>query len=208
MGLLDGLLGQVLSGALQPKETDGRGVPGSGHSPAGQGMGGLESILGGLAGGKAGAGSGAGQGMGGLESILGGLAGGMGGGSGAGMGQGAGAAGGGALIAVLLQLLQKSGGLGGLLSQFQQAGYGKQADSWVAPGENLPISGDVLSKVLGSGQLEQIAQQLGMQRGQAADAMASALPDVVNQMPPKGSVPDNSDDVVSRALEILQRGGR
>jgi uncharacterized protein YidB (DUF937 family) len=38
--------------------------------------------------------------------------------------------------------------------------------------------------------------------------MASALPDVVNQMTPKGSVPNDSDDVVSRALEILQRGGR
>jgi uncharacterized protein YidB (DUF937 family) len=116
--------------------------------------------------------------------------------------------GGGALIAILLQMLQQHGGLGGLLSQFQQAGYGKQADSWVSTGENAPITGDVLSKVLGSGEIDRIAQQLGMSRGQAADQMASALPDVVNQMTPKGSVPNDSDDVVSRALEILQRGGR
>jgi len=209
MGLLDGLLGQVLSGALKPGQDDGHGLPDMGRSggqEAGQGMGGLESILGGLAGRQPG--SSAGQGMGGLESILGGLAGGLGGaGQGAGPAMGA-QGGGGALIAVLLQLLQRSGGLGGLLSQFQQAGYGKQADSWVRPGENMPIDGDILSKVLGSGQLDQIAQQLGMPRGQVADEMASALPDVVNQMTPKGSVPDNSDDVVSRALEILQRGGR
>jgi uncharacterized protein YidB (DUF937 family) len=200
MGLLDGLLGQVLSGALKPGQDDGRGLPDMGRR-GGQGMGGLESILGGLAGGQ----PGAGQGKGGLESILGGLAGGAGTGAGPAMGaQGGGAA----LIAILLQMLQQRGGLGGLLSQFQQAGYGKQADSWVSTGENAPISGDVLSKVLGSGEIDRIAQQLGMSRGQAADQMASALPDVVNQMTPKGSVPGDSDDVVSRALEILQRGGR
>lgn len=178
MGLLDGLLGQVLSGALQPGQKDEPGLPGMGRSPGMQSMGGLEQILGGLAGAAPGA------------------------------GPPQGSAGGGALIAILLQLLQQSGGLGGLLSKFQQAGYGKQADSWVSTGENAPISGDILSKVLGSGQLDQIAQQLGMSRSQAADQMASALPDVVNRMTPKGSVPDDSDDVVGRALEILQRGGR
>ena len=111
-------------------------------------------------------------------------------------------------MGVLLQMLQQNGGLGGLLSQFQQAGYGDQANSWVSQGQNLPINGDILSKVLGSGQLDQIAQQLGMSRGQAADQMASALPDVVNHMTPQGSLPSNGDDLVSRALEMLNRGGR
>ena len=177
MGLLDGLLKEVLGGAMAPGTADDRGRPGAGAPPA--------------------------PGMGGLESILGGLAGGGGGSTG-----GAGAAGGAALIAVLMQLLQRNGGLGGLLQQFQQAGYGREADSWVSTGENSPIGGDVLSKVLGSGEIDRIAQQLGMSRGQAADQVASALPDVVNQMTPKGSVPGDSDDVVSRALEILQRKGR
>ena len=179
MGLLDGLLKEVLAGAMAPGTADDRGRPGAG-APSMPGMGGLESILGGLAGG---------------------------GGASTG-GAGAGAAGGAALIAVLMQLLQRNGGLGGLLQQFQQAGYGREADSWVSTGENAPISADVLSKVLGSGEIDRIAQQLGMSRGQAADQVASALPDVVNQMTPKGSVPGDSDDVVSRALEILQRKGR
>lgn len=120
----------------------------------------------------------------------------------------AGAAGAGGIMAVLLQMLQQNGGLGGLMSQFQQAGYGDHANSWVSQGQNQPINGDILSKVLGSGQLDQIAQQLGMSRGQAADQMASALPDVVNHMTPQGSLPSNGDDLVSRALEMLNRGGR
>jgi uncharacterized protein YidB (DUF937 family) len=119
-----------------------------------------------------------------------------------------GAGGHGTLVAILLQLLQQNGGLGGLLSQFQRAGYGQQADSWVSTGRNQPIDGDVLSQVLGSGQLDSIAQKLGVPRREAADQVASALPEVVDRMTPQGSVPPDSDDLVNRALEILQRGGR
>ncbi len=179
MGMLDGLLGQILSGAMTPGQADDRGLPG---------MGGMARAPGGASPG----------GLGGLESML-------GGGGGGGM---AGAAGAGGIVAVLLQLLQQNGGLGGLLAQFQKAGYGDHANSWVSNGQNMPISGDILSKVLGSGQLDQIAQQLGMSRGQAADQVASALPDVVNHMTPQGAVPSNGDDLVNRALEMLKRGGR
>src|SRR5918996_2353735 len=35
-----------------------------------------------------------------------------------------------------------AGGLGGLLAQLQQAGFGEQADSWVGRGANKPISPD------------------------------------------------------------------
>jgi len=114
----------------------------------------------------------------------------------------------GSLVAILLQLLQQNGGLGGLLSRFQHAGYGQQADSWVSTGRNQPIDADVLSQVLGSGQLDGIAQKLGVPRREAADQVASALPEVVDRMTPQGSVPADADDLVNRALEILQRGGR
>ena len=114
----------------------------------------------------------------------------------------------GTLIAILLQLLQQNGGLGGLLSKFQRAGYGPQADSWLSTGQNQPIDGDVLSQVLGAGTLDRIAGQLGLPRREAADQVASALPDVVDRMTPQGSVPANSDDLVARALEMLQRGNR
>ena len=162
MGLLDGLLGQVLGGATNPAYPDDAGT--TGGSPRG----GLEGMLGGAGG----------------------------------------AAAGGGLIAILLNLLQRNGGLGGLLSQFQQAGYGRQADSWVSPGNNLPINGDILSQVLGAGQLDGVAEQLGIPRREAADQLASALPDVVDRMTPGGAVPQDSDDLVNRALELLQRGSR
>jgi uncharacterized protein YidB (DUF937 family) len=195
MGLLDGLLGQVLGGAAQ----QGGGRPGQ---PGGLD---LEALMGQLGGGAGQAG-----GPGGLGGLLGGL-GGMGGGNaraGGGMGAGGGmaAGGAGALLAALFALLQQNGGVGGLLQQFQQKGHGREADSWVSTGENTPISGDILSQVLGSGKLDAIAQQLGMPRQQVADEMASALPQVVDRLTPKGQVDSSGDDLVNRAMEILNRG--
>ena len=172
MGLLDGLLGQVLGGAMNPGQADDprARMPGMPGMPGN--MGGLDQMLGG------GGGSSGAQG-----SLM-------------------------ALLPILMQMLQRNGGLGGLLSQFQQAGYGRQADSWVSTGSNQPINGDILSQVLGSAQMDEIAQRLGTSKRDAADQMASALPDVVNHMTPQGSVPGDSDDVVARALEILGKGGR
>jgi uncharacterized protein YidB (DUF937 family) len=110
------------------------------------------------------------------------------------------------LLRAALQLLQQNGGLQGMLGKFQQAGYGAQADSWVSTGQNMPIDADALQQVLGHGQLGQIAQQLGISRGDAAGELASLLPRLVDGMTPQGQLPDDHDDVVSKALAILQEG--
>ncbi len=112
-----------------------------------------------------------------------------------------------ALLMMVLQLLQQSGGIGGLLSRMQQAGYGGQAQSWIGTGQNQPIPPDALSQVFG-GQLGQIAQQLGISHEQAASEVSHALPEVVDRMTPQGSVPAGDDDIVGRALEMLQQQRR
>lgn len=193
MGMLDQLLGQVLGGMAQGGS---RGAPGGLD---------LDALAGALGGGRAG--NGGLGGSGGLGGLGGALGGGMpGAGGSGGTGSALGGAGAAALLAAIFQMLQRNGGLGGLLSQFQQAGYGRQADSWVSTGQNLPIDPDILSKVLGSGQLDSIAQQIGLPRNRVAEEVSSALPQVVDRMTPRGSVPDDGDDLVNRALEILNRG--
>ena len=202
MGMLDQLLGEVLGGMAQGGS---RGAPGGLD---------LDALAGALGGGRAGGGR-AGGGLGGSGGLggLGGLGGALGGGTsgagsnaGGGIGGALGGSGAAALLAAIFQMLQRNGGLGGLLSQFQQAGYGRQADSWVSTGQNLPIDPDILSKVLGSGQLDSIAQQIGLPRSRVAEEVSSALPQVVDRMTPRGSIPDDGDDLVKRALEILNRG--
>jgi uncharacterized protein YidB (DUF937 family) len=110
------------------------------------------------------------------------------------------------LLQAALQLLQQNGGLEGVLGKFKQAGYGEQADSWVSTGQNMPISGDALSQALGQGQLGQIAQQLGLSRGDVAGGLASLLPQVVDRMTPQGEIPAGDTDMVAQALALLQRG--
>jgi uncharacterized protein YidB (DUF937 family) len=109
------------------------------------------------------------------------------------------------LLQIALQLLQQNGGLEGLLGKFQQAGYAEQAQSWVSTGRNLPISPEVLQQVLGGGQLGQIAQQLGVDHGQAAGDLASLLPQVVDGLTPQGQVSADSDDLVAKALAVLEQ---
>jgi uncharacterized protein YidB (DUF937 family) len=108
------------------------------------------------------------------------------------------------MLQMVLSMIQQNGGIGGLLQQFEQAGHGQAAQSWVRPGSpNVPISGDILQQVLGSGALSQIAQQFGMSPQAAASQMAQALPGVVDHMTPDGVVPSDHADQVSQVLAQL-----
>jgi len=109
------------------------------------------------------------------------------------------------LLMLALQMVQQNGGLQGILSKFQQAGYGAQADSWVSTGQNQPISAEALQQVLGHGQIGQIAQQLGMSHSEAAGGLASMLPQMIDRMTPQGQVPADHNDIVAQALELLTK---
>jgi uncharacterized protein YidB (DUF937 family) len=136
--------------------------------------------------------------MGLLDGLLGSVMGGMAGGTGGAQQQNP-------LLMLALQLLQQNGGIEGILGKLQQAGYGDQAQSWISTGQNQPISPDALQQALGQDQLGQIAQQLGLGRGEAAGGLASMLPQLIDQMTPQGQVPQGGDDLVARALEILNQ---
>ena len=107
--------------------------------------------------------------------------------------QGGGAQGGGA-----------ANGLAGLLGAFQQGGLGHVAESWIGNGQNLPISGDQLSQILGSGQLGQIAQQLGISPSQASGQLAEILPGLVDKLTPQGHAPAGGLGDIGAMLSMLQ----
>ena len=137
-------------------------------------MSGLDDILGGLMGGKGGSG--------GLDDVLGGLMGGRGGG-GSSLG---------ALMPVLAGVLA-GGGLSKVLGGLKANGLSAQADSWVGTGANQPVSGKEMEQAVGPEQIQQIAKQLGISESQAADAVAKALPEVVDKVSPEGRLPADAD---------------
>ncbi|MBL8323536.1 MAG: DUF937 domain-containing protein [Rubrivivax sp.] len=112
--------------------------------------------------------------------------------------QGGGAGGGGGLGGMLGSALGGGnagmgggslGGLGGLVEQFARAGLGDVAKSWVGTGQNLPISPDQLSQVLGGERIGSMASQLGMNQGDLLGQLSQMLPQVVDSLTPQGQIP-------------------
>jgi uncharacterized protein YidB (DUF937 family) len=112
------------------------------------------------------------------------------------------------LLQIAAQLLQKHGGVAGLINSFNQAGLGQVVSSWVSTGQNQAISPSQVSQVLGSGQIGQIASQLGLNPSQASGILAQLLPHVVDHMTPNWHVPAGDHatqgDLLSAALGMLK----
>ena len=162
MGILDGILGNLLGGHsnASPLQSILGSVLGGGQ----QQQGGIGGALGGLLGG------GQQQQQGGLGGALGGL---LGGGQ-----QQSGGMGG-----------MLGGGLGGLLNRFQQNGMGDVAQSWVGTGPNRPVSPDQLNQVFGDEQVNQWSQQSNIPKHDLLSQLSQYLPSAVDQMTPGGQVP-------------------
>ncbi|MDP3873612.1 MAG: YidB family protein [Pseudomonadota bacterium] len=132
--------------------------------------------------------------MGLFDSIAGQVAGALSGQSGA---QGSG------LLQILMSLINnpQTGGLQGLIAAFQDKGLGDLVSSWVGTGQNLPITPEQLQSVLGSGQIGQIAQQLGLSSQEVSGRLSALLPQVIDTLTPNGQVPEG--DTMQNALGML-----
>ena len=140
------------------------------------------------------------SGGGGLGDILGGL---LGGGRPSGVptsgmpsgmpSPGAGSGGLGDILAGGLGGSVLSGGLGNLVKQMQQNGYGRQAQSWVGHGENETIPPDDMGKALGADDIEMLTQQTGMNRDELLSGLSQHLPNLVDQLTPEGRVPTEQE---------------
>jgi len=81
------------------------------------------------------------------------------------------------------------GGLQGLIGKFQQGGLGDVVSSWIGKGENLPISAEQLTSVLGNDTLSGLASQFGLNTNDLAGQLSSVLPGIVDKLTPDGQAP-------------------
>jgi len=96
-----------------------------------------------------------------------------------------------------------AGGLGGLLEQFQRAGFAEQASSWVGGGANQAITPEAIGQVFGGDAVARIAQQAGITETEASHGLSQLLPEVVDRLTPGGGVPDL--DQLSASVDDLAR---
>ena len=83
-----------------------------------------------------------------------------------------------------------AGGLGSLVSSFQQAGLGNIVQSWIGNGANQPVSPQQLHSALGDQQVQSMADQAGMPQQDFLSQLSQHLPNAVNGMTPDGKLPD------------------
>lgn len=94
------------------------------------------------------------------------------------------------------------GGLAGLVEKFQKNGLDDVMSSWIGTGQNLPISADQIRKVLGNSQIQQLAQQAGIQPERAASSLADLLPTVIDRLTPDGKLPEGG--LLEQGLSLLK----
>jgi len=87
------------------------------------------------------------------------------------------------------QMIQRHGGVQGLVNQFEQKGLGGIVQSWVGTGPNQPVSADQLLHVLGSDNVAQFAAKLNVSPEELLNKLSELLPEHVDKMTPGGAIP-------------------
>lgn len=93
------------------------------------------------------------------------------------------------MVSAVNSILEKNGGLQGVVNQFERNGLGATISSWVGTGPNQPISPGDLHRALGPDLLQQLAAKTGMSVQDLTAKLAQVLPQAVDKMTPDGKVP-------------------
>jgi uncharacterized protein YidB (DUF937 family) len=110
----------------------------------------------------------------------------------------------GGMAQIALDMFNQNGGIGGVLDKFKAGGLAEQAASWVGKGENLPVSAEQISSVLGSGAIADMAAKFGISPETLSAQIAEHLPTVVDKMTPDGEVTEGSGGLLSTVLGMLK----
>jgi uncharacterized protein YidB (DUF937 family) len=93
------------------------------------------------------------------------------------------------MISVVNGLIQKHGGVQGIVTQLQQQGFGPTVQSWINDGPNQPISPNQVHQAFGSETINAMAAKLGMNPEALAQKLSQALPQIIDKLTPNGTMP-------------------
>ncbi|MGH6890407.1 MAG: YidB family protein [Rhizomicrobium sp.] len=86
-------------------------------------------------------------------------------------------------------LIERHGGVQGVVSQLRSNGLGPTVNSWINEGPNAPIAPADVHKTFGEQTLNELAAKSGMTTDELAQKLAQVLPHAVDALTPEGSVP-------------------
>ena len=92
------------------------------------------------------------------------------------------------MVTVVNGLIEKHGGVQGIIAQFEQQGLGGTVRSWVGTGANQPITADQIHQAFGSDTVRQLAAKVGLTPEELAAKLSTVLPQAIDKLTPGGTV--------------------
>jgi uncharacterized protein YidB (DUF937 family) len=95
------------------------------------------------------------------------------------------------MVTVVNGLIEKHGGIQGIVAQLEQQGLGGAVRSWVGTGANQAITADQVHQAFGADTVKQLAARAGMTPEDLAAKLSTILPQAIDKLTPGGVVPKN-----------------
>jgi uncharacterized protein YidB (DUF937 family) len=92
------------------------------------------------------------------------------------------------MVTVVNGLIEKHGGVQGIIAQLEQQGLGGTVRSWVGTGANQPITADQIHQAFGSDMVNQLAAKVGITPQELAAKLSAVLPQAIDKLTPGGTV--------------------
>jgi uncharacterized protein YidB (DUF937 family) len=93
------------------------------------------------------------------------------------------------MATVINGLIEKHGGIQGIVTQLEQQGLGGTVRSWVGTGMNQPISADQIHQAFGSDAVKELAAKVGLSPDVLAAKLSQVLPQAIDKLTPTGALP-------------------
>ena len=94
------------------------------------------------------------------------------------------------LMGTLDSLMSKYGDdINELVAKFETSGFGAKVKSWIGTGENDSISPAEVKQAFGQDEIDQLAQEAGVQSDEFADKVSRELPAAIDKATPQGVIP-------------------
>ena len=93
------------------------------------------------------------------------------------------------MVSVVNGILEKHGGVQGVVNEFEKNGLGPTVRSWVGTGPNDPVAPADVHRVLGSDLLQQLSAKTGLSVQELAEKLSQILPQAVDRLTPDGTIP-------------------
>ena len=93
------------------------------------------------------------------------------------------------MVTVVNGLIEKHGGVQGIVTQFEQQGFGATVRSWVGTDANQPISADQVRQAISVDTIKELAAKSGLSVDELTKRLASVLPQAIDHLAPRGVLP-------------------